>query len=36
MSHTKGKDTSKALLDTDIYINVDKSQTRGNKGGLWS
>jgi hypothetical protein len=34
MSHTHGKDTSKALLDTDMYIDVDRSQTRRSRGGL--
>jgi len=35
MSHTK-KDTSKAVLDTDMYIYVDDSQTKGSRGGSWS
>jgi hypothetical protein len=35
MSHTQGKDTSKALLDTDMYIDVDSSQTRCSRGDRW-
>jgi hypothetical protein len=35
MSHTHGKDTSKTLLDTDMYIDVDRSQTRRSRGGRW-
>jgi hypothetical protein len=27
MSHAWKEDTSKALLDTDMYIDVDRSQT---------
>jgi hypothetical protein len=35
MTYTQGKDTSKALLDTDMYIDVDRSQTRCSRGGRW-